>query len=110
MGEEHYSQLGLGEPKNTLTHHRNILSQQNKEYEEMEKSYIAKLAEEEEWNQYLQLKDKEYQEHREEFAQHLVEKPIQIKFRLVNKVHVHSFDINDKVSKVFKYVSGHLRE
>ncbi len=29
------------------THHSSILAQQNKEYEEMERSYIAKLAEDE---------------------------------------------------------------
>jgi hypothetical protein len=49
---------------NTLNHHKNILAEQNKEYEQMEKTYIAKLAEDEEWNQYLQLKDKEFEEHR----------------------------------------------
>ena len=76
----------------------------------MEKSYIAKLAEEEEWNQYLKLKEQEFQQHKEEFAQHIIEKPIQIKFRLINKVDIRSFDITDKVQKVFKYVSGHLRE
>lgn len=58
----------------------------------------------------MQLKDKEFEEHKEEFAQHIIEKPIQIKFRLSNKVDIRSFDITDKVEKVFKYVSGHLRE
>jgi hypothetical protein len=37
----------------THNSHRSLLAQQNKEYEEMEKSYIARLAEDEEWSQYV---------------------------------------------------------
>lgn len=76
----------------------------------MEKSYIAKLAEEQELSQYQQLKDLEFSEHREEFASHKPERPIQIKFRLASRVHIFAFDLADKVQKVFKYVSGHFRE
>lgn len=76
----------------------------------MEKSYIAKLAEDQQWNQYLQVKDKEYEDHKEEFASHVVEKPIQIKFRLPNRTDTKAFDLSDTLEKVFKYVSGHLRD
>lgn len=97
-------------PAASGSQHSSILAQQNKEYEEMERSYIAKLAEDEEWNKYVQMKEEEYQQHKEEFAGHVVERPIQIKFRLAGKTHTHAFDLSDPVEKVFKFVSGHLRD
>jgi hypothetical protein len=60
---EQYHQLdnpAAAVAKPTTSQHSSILAQQNKEYEEMEKSYIAKLAEDEEWNQYVQVKEKEF--------------------------------------------------
>jgi hypothetical protein len=49
-------------------------------------------------------------QHKEEFASHVVERPIQIKFRLAGKTHTHAFDLADPIGKVFTYVSGHLRD
>lgn len=56
------------------------------------------------------MKEKEFEQHRAEFADHVVSRPIQIKFRLAARSDTHSFDLGDRVEKVFKYVSGHLRE
>jgi hypothetical protein len=50
------------------------------------------------------------EQHKAEFAGHVVSRPIQIKFRLAARSDTHSFDLGDPVEKVFKYVSGHLRE
>lgn len=110
MDEALYHQLDQPETQPQQHQHRNILAQQNKEYEAMEKSYIAKLAEDEQLSQYQQLKDREFSEHKEEFAAHTAERPIQIKFRLASRVQLFAFDLADKVQKVFKYVSGHFRE
>ena len=40
----------------------------------------------------------------------MVSRPIQIKFRLATRSETQTFDLNDPVQKIFKYVSGHLRE
>jgi hypothetical protein len=41
---------------------------------------------------------------------HVVSRPIQIKFRLAGRSDTRAFDLSDPVEKVFKYVSGHLRD
>jgi hypothetical protein len=40
----------------------------------------------------------------------VVKRPIQIKFRLAGRSETFAFDLSDPVGKVFKYVSGHLRD
>lgn len=45
LDPDQYHQLDLPAQTAPVNHHSSILAQQNKEYEEMEKSYIAKLAE-----------------------------------------------------------------
>ena len=60
MDEALYHQLDQPETQPQQHQHRNILAQQNKEYEAMEKSYIAKLAEDEQLSQYQQPKDREF--------------------------------------------------
>lgn len=113
LAPHQYHQLDAAsqpEAKPAPAAHSVLLAQQNKEYEEMEKSYIAKLAEDEEWNQYEQLKEQEYLQHKEHFNDHKVHKPIQIKFRLAHKSDTRAFDLTDTVQRLFTFVSGHLRD
>ena len=83
-----------------------MIEKKEEEEREEEKKAIEQIEE----NAQLETKESEIREGQKEFENRSSSRPLTIKFRLASKVVAYTFDLEDKVETVFRYVNCCLRD